>query len=508
MNCSGHTMASIFVVNYMKKKQHFLNFGQKNHFRFIVFSLFLFRLGLLCPTLVYGGAKDSLDFWLDWACFQHLDDPQRSYVEIYWAVNRTQLSFQKESDHYAAAVYADLKIYDQGYKPVDSLHQFTSSNVTTFDEARKSGYTVPGTLGFTIGPGNYRARLEVVDIFSKKNGLREFNMSVPSLPAGQLTVSNIQLAKQISPIPSHSETELVRLFQKDGLEVVPNPSGTYGLDDNKLAFYAEIYGFALSSATLPESSLENQYVLQVAVLDTFNLLVRDYGQKAFKKPGPTAVIASSIPIENLPAGPLVLVVTVVDRATGQVAESSKRFHLIRALPAASLAFISDTISFSEAEAQGFLDLVWYIATPEELQRFKTTPENEKRQYIRQFWEKRDPDPSTPINEFLAEHLRRFLYANQLFSPSVTKKNEGWRTEMGRVYIMFGSPNSIQRGQFSQDNLAFERWDYNNVPAQGSILFIFVEDQTSGVFHLVHSTARAFIHDPKWEDKIQSERLQP
>src|SRR5262249_10501221 len=72
--------------------------------------------------------------------------------------------------------------------------------------------------------------------------------------------------------------------------------------------------------------------------------------------------------------------------------------------------------------------VVYISTGEEQAVFSklTTPE-EKDRFIEQFWQRRDPDPSTEANEFKEEHYRRLQYANKKFAAG----KPGWRTDRGR-----------------------------------------------------------------------------
>jgi len=87
--------------------------------------------------------------------------------------------------------------------------------------------------------------------------------------------------------------------------------------------------------------------------------------------------------------------------------------------------------------------VAYIITPNERKVFlQLDTDRERDMFIETFWKQRDPNPNTPENEFKIEHMRRLLYANEKIgrgSPS-----PGWRTEMGRIYIILGEPKTIER----------------------------------------------------------------
>ena len=87
--------------------------------------------------------------------------------------------------------------------------------------------------------------------------------------------------------------------------------------------------------------------------------------------------------------------------------------------------------------------VVYIITPNEHDVFiQLESDREREIFIEAFWKVRDPNPNTAENEFQKEHYRRIQYANQWFGKE--SPGGGWRTDMGRIYIMFGEPNSFDK----------------------------------------------------------------
>src|ERR1035437_920263 len=84
--------------------------------------------------------------------------------------------------------------------------------------------------------------------------------------------------------------------------------------------------------------------------------------------------------------------------------------------------------------------VVYIITDEERGTFKNlNTDDEREQFIEQFWLRRDPTPDTIENEFEEEHYRRIAYANERYASGIP----GWRTDRGRIYITFGAPDEIE-----------------------------------------------------------------
>src|ERR1043166_6292214 len=84
--------------------------------------------------------------------------------------------------------------------------------------------------------------------------------------------------------------------------------------------------------------------------------------------------------------------------------------------------------------------VTYIITDEERAAFKRLQTDEEReQFIEQFWLRRDPTPDSIENEYKEEHYRRIAYANERFASGIP----GWKTDRGRIYITFGPPDEIE-----------------------------------------------------------------
>ncbi len=138
--------------------------------------------------------------------------------------------------------------------------------------------------------------------------------------------------------------------------------------------------------------------------------------------------------------------------------------------------------------------VVYIITPEEKAVFeKLTTDEEKEQFIEQFWLRRDPDPATNANEFREEHYRRIAYANEKFRSGVA----GWMTDRGKVYIIHGPPAEIQsrpagglynrplgEGGGSTAVFPFETWRYRHIEGMGNDVVIeFVDPSMTGEFRL-------------------------
>lgn len=136
----------------------------------------------------------------------------------------------------------------------------------------------------------------------------------------------------------------------------------------------------------------------------------------------------------------------------------------------------------------------YIITDEERQAFKRfTTDEERQQFIEQFWLRRDPTPDTEENEFKEEHYRRIAYANERYASGIP----GWKTDRGRMYITFGPADEIEshpsggsyqrpieEGGGQTSTYPFEIWRYRYIEGIGNdILIEFVDPTMTGEYRM-------------------------
>jgi len=138
--------------------------------------------------------------------------------------------------------------------------------------------------------------------------------------------------------------------------------------------------------------------------------------------------------------------------------------------------------------------VAYIITDEERAAFKRLSTDEEReQFIEQFWLRRDPTPDTAENEYKEEHYRRIAYANERFASGIP----GWKTDRGRIYITFGPPDEIEshpsggtyerpieEGGGTTSTFPFEKWRYRYIEGIGTDVIIeFVDPTMTGEYRM-------------------------
>lgn len=138
--------------------------------------------------------------------------------------------------------------------------------------------------------------------------------------------------------------------------------------------------------------------------------------------------------------------------------------------------------------------VSYIITSEERSAFLHLETNEEREnFIENFWQRRNPDPESAENTYKEEYYRRIAYTNEHYSSGIP----GWKTDRGRIYIMWGKPDEVdshpaggpynrpfEEGGGETSTYPFEDWRYRYLPGIGENVQIeFVDPSGSGEYHL-------------------------
>ncbi len=130
----------------------------------------------------------------------------------------------------------------------------------------------------------------------------------------------------------------------------------------------------------------------------------------------------------------------------------------------------------ESDDAEFYNKVMYIITQQEKKVFLELPHSERKAFREEFWEKRDPSPETEENEFKTTYFNRIQKADELF---IGEGRQGWATDRGRIYILFGPPTDRMTSFPSGfSNACREIWYYGNFPV------VFIDKYCTGQFKLV------------------------
>jgi len=155
----------------------------------------------------------------------------------------------------------------------------------------------------------------------------------------------------------------------------------------------------------------------------------------------------------------------------------------------------------------WIDEVEPIITPDERNAWnKLQTDEEREQFIGEFWHLRDPDPDTEENEYREGYYERVEYVNEHFSSGIP----GVKTDRGRIYLKFGKPDEVEshpaggaynresnEGGGSTSTYPFERWWYRNLPGRSDAQIEFVDPTGSGEYRIARNPfeKEALLHVP-------------
>ncbi|HHH81227.1 MAG TPA: GWxTD domain-containing protein [candidate division Zixibacteria bacterium] len=148
------------------------------------------------------------------------------------------------------------------------------------------------------------------------------------------------------------------------------------------------------------------------------------------------------------------------------------------------------------------NILSFLLSPKQMSEFKNLDPAGKVRFWYNFWAKNDSNPETPENEFMQEFIARWDYANAAFAQGT--KTPGWKTDRGRIYIVYGPPDNVERHTFSSGTNNWEVWYYFDK----NYYFIFADILGIGNMKLVDSNAPGEVHDRDWRNKIKGYHIQP
>jgi GWxTD domain-containing protein len=228
-------------------------------------------------------------------------------------------------------------------------------------------------------------------------------------------------------------------------------------------------------------------------------------EKTKAKPGASSVEVGRFDVTSLYGGQYFLEIEATDLMTKQTSSVIQLFSIdnpekvVVALEESKPAETNDELYSDsrydimvEEELDLEFEMAKYIADRKEKKTYKKLKITAKRDFLKEFWAKRDSDPSTELNEFRKDYLTRAKYVNE----TLGSMGAGWKTDRGRVILLYGLADEVERHTLTSQSKPYQIWRYFSV--EGGVEFIFVDRQLFGNFQLVHSTARNEIRDQNWE----------
>ncbi|MBI3363475.1 MAG: GWxTD domain-containing protein [Ignavibacteriae bacterium] len=452
--------------------------------RFALCFFILLWIPLTLPAQILKG-KGVFQFGVDLARFY--GDSTQNYIEMYYGIRENILTYKPDSAGLTGA--ANMKLEVRRETVVVAKKEWTVPHVVTDTSRLAMGQQMVGIEAVALPAGDYVITLSGYDVndVSRTDSL-SFPLAVRSFPADTEELSDVEFCTSIQQSANKQS-----VFYKNTLEVIPNASKLYGAGLPIVYYYVEVYN-------LMRNTVEQNATVHTAVIDASGKEVVSH-DKTKSRTHNSSVEVGTMNVSALRSGTYLFRLSLMDAEKNVLATAGKKFFIYKpgSIPdtteqlAAAQFSLTDYASMTDSAVSLEFAQAKYIATDaEQLQFEKLTDLKAKQLFLAEFWKRRDPEPGTPVNEFKEQYIQRVEYANKNLTIGF---RQGWKTDRGRIYILYGPYDEVERFPSSSESLPYEIWHYNSL--QGGAIFVFVDRTGMGEYALVHSTHRNELHDENW-----------
>jgi GWxTD domain-containing protein len=374
--------------------------------------------------------------------------PGETRLDVFVRIGYDNLSFVKTGDTYAASFELEIRIEDStGTQVIDTM---TAENIggLTFDQSvATSGFSLK-QRSFPVSPGRYAVFVSIRDLESKSEKKASYRCIVPDFTNPVVALSDLMIVG--------------RLSLHDGRRSIqPNVSPNVGNLAGKFFVFFEVYNRTGGDSVRFEARVVDLKQEIVVNADTTQLIAHGRNE-----------VFMQIDNSALPIGDYILSIRAIPASVPRGVEGKAVASRVR-----EIIVRWDGLPRAAKDLDIAIEQLQYIAKDNEMADLKSAATlAEKQQKFLDFWKRRSTNPNAPRNEKMALYYARIEYANRHFS----RYREGWRTDMGLVYILLGPPSNVERYPFQIDEKPEEVWQYYELNFQ----FVFRDENGFGDYRLL------------------------
>ena len=393
---------------------------------------------------------------------------------VLYRVSPSFLFFTKtdntQQESYEAKGELVVEIMDSNNVTVgrDSRPMRIERNSVPLEDAPPSD-EIQGIFTFKLKKGFLKIVVEAKDSESSKSFInRDTKVDTQTFSASGLNISPIMF---IDPIQSDSSSSDHTIFFpiNHGGNVIIGQAGVCSFQIASPDTSTDIHlAWKIQSKNEDDDEISQELQGEKCSQQNGTFAVIENAKRASfiikKGPAHSRFVFAPIPIERLDVGTYLLTAIVTQGALKTVKEFT--YKVIWPLKPRSLS-----------DPKVAVDALKLIATEEEIDQMSAFSSNKSRKAFHAFWHKRNPDTTHAYNSVLAEYYRRVDESIKRFS--ITNEKDGYRTDRGRIYILFGAP-SITNRLLKPNTAPTEIWTYENLKKR----FTFKDSKKNSNFILV------------------------
>lgn len=355
---------------------------------------------------------------------------------------------------------------------------------------REPGAFTVNMMEFHVLPGRYELEVTVEDSVSGRT-----SRAVEDIRgyADEPLASDLLLSPQIRAVtgdsmPSGSEWRAGQLMITSIADLRLTP------------FHASLYYFLEAYSDGQASGM-----MKVSVVGADGTVYLERPARPVQLAAGGGILLGDVDLEGLPGGQYRLDVTLEmpeDTVTRSAMFSMQGLQEAVAKEAERRAAlrVTDEGYFASLDADSldaYEEPLTYIAQSGELKPYSGDLSTAaKRNFLIRFWQKRDPDPSTPRNEAREQFYATVAYANQKFGEPGRSTRPGWKTPRGEIWAIYGKPDEQLERVKSGFAPTYEVWRYTRGRDR---YFVFADRTGLGNYVLLQSNDLQHRGLPSWRD---------
>jgi len=362
-------------------------------------------------------------FHLDVVGNMEADSSAQSQINLYIEILYDDLQFVKLGEGFEASYEVSAVILDDDDDQVGGSIWKNTVYVQEYDGTNsREDYSLT-YRSFPVEPGTYKLSIGVQDLETNRMTKQEAKVKIRDFAGKDLSVSDILFVSDLSVDPEGDRHVKPQVTNR-----------TKGLRSPTFAYF-EIYH--------QDQAGEAEVKVDIQGERTKTRLKKEYD---ITLSGTTTSQAIAVPVDSLNHDKYKIKIEVkADRKKSKV---ERHFYVHW-----------DGLPRTAEDLETAIEQTKYIASRDEWKKLSKSPDEKKLAVFETFWKRRDPTPGTEVNEALESYYNRIEYANTNFS---VMQRDGWRTDMGMVYILLGAPDDIYRNAYPIDQYPYQRWHYYRI----------------------------------------------
>lgn len=371
-------------------------------------------------------------------------DENLSRMDFHIGLVNDVLTFIKtEEGSYRARYEVLVIIFNERDEPIIEKTVSNRVVVPAYGETNLRINPAYHSLSLSLPPGRYTGELQLNDLESGERLVKDLELTFRDFRRDKVHLSDIMFVDKIDT----TET---------GVRYTPNLTHVFDDVNSAFAAYIEIY--------LPEN--DNDVEAELSIHDK-------NGKKLYtvekKYTATLNVVSAVVPFRQHLTKPGEYYFIVSVKSGKQTAKIQRLFSVFWG-----------NVPLANTNLEMAIEQLGLVAHKRDIEKMRAANEAEQKKIYDEYWQQRDPTPTTQKNELKDEFFRRVDFSNRNFTE-ITSGRSGWQTDRGKIYIVYGAPDNVDRRESEITSIpSAETWYYNRLNRR----YIFADRNGEGIYRLV------------------------